>query len=67
LSVPGFEDEAAGAVFAVFGEFVFLEAREGDCGVVGSVRGGGVEDVFEFLSAVTSKCTTCGHFKVHHL
>jgi hypothetical protein len=20
-----------------------------------------------FVSAVTSKCTTCGHFKVHHL
>ena len=21
----------------------------------------------QLMSAVTSKCTTCGHFKVHHL
>jgi hypothetical protein len=23
--------------------------------------------VHAWMSAVTSKCTTCGHFKVHHL
>jgi len=23
-------------------------------------------EILGLLSAVTSKCTTCGHFKVHH-
>ena len=60
--LPGFEDEAAGAVFAVLAEFFVFEDAEGFAGeVAGGGAGGiagrvervgdffaGVEDVFQF-------------------
>ena len=48
--IPGFEDEALGAVFAVFCGFVVFEDAEGFAGEVASVDIGGVEDVAEFVA-----------------
>ena len=48
--IPGFEDEALGAVFAVFFGFVVFEDAEGFAGEVTSVDVGGIEDVAEFVA-----------------
>ena len=49
--IPGFEDEALGAVFAVGGEFGVAEDAEGFAGVIVAHDGFGVEDVFEVAAA----------------
>ena len=49
-AVPGGEDEAAGAVFAVLADFLFLEDAEGFRGVVGALHVGGIEDVAQLVA-----------------
>jgi len=49
-SIPSGEDEAAGAVFAVVADFLFLEDAEGFRGVVGTLHIGGVEDVAQLVA-----------------
>lgn len=49
-AVPGFEDEAAGAVFAVLADFLFLQDAEGFGGVIGALHVGGVEDVAQLVA-----------------
>ncbi len=48
--VPSGEDEAAGAVFAVLADFLFLEDAEGFRGVVGALYVGGVQDVAQLVA-----------------
>src|SRR5579883_2541774 len=46
-ALPGFQHEAAGAVFAVTGDLVLLQHAEGFAGKVGAIDAGWVEDVAE--------------------
>ena len=48
--IPGFENEALGAVFAEFLELIFLEHAEGFAGVVGAHQISGVEDVTQLIT-----------------
>jgi hypothetical protein len=53
--VPGFEDEALGAVLAVLGDFLLFEDAEGLAGEILRARGiwlvfCGVEDVLKFMA-----------------
>jgi hypothetical protein len=48
--VPGGEDEACGAVFAVLAEFLPFQDAEGLGGEAGAVDVGGVEDVAELVA-----------------
>ncbi len=46
-ALPGFQHEAAGAVFAVTGDLVLLQHAEGFAGKVGAIDAGWIEDVAE--------------------
>ena len=49
--VPGFQDQAAGAVFAQGAHFVVLEPSEGLGRVIGALYVSGVENVAQFVAA----------------
>ena len=49
------QHHAHGAVFSEFGDFLFLEDAKGFGGIVGTVDGGGAEDVGELLLIETAE------------
>jgi hypothetical protein len=69
MHVPSREDEVAGAVFAVQGEFVFLVGGEGNCGLDGrraqrsAANAGGGPSRQKFLAHPERSFAMQGNFK----
>lgn len=59
-AVPGVEDEAAGAVFAVFAELAFFEDAEGLVDAAGATDVFGVKDVAELVGCQTVEVSNYG-------
>src|SRR5207248_3054899 len=59
-AVPGIEDEAGGAVFTVFGDFVLFQDAEGFGGECGTVDVGGIKNIAELIAGQAIELSNLG-------